>query len=55
MAISEFAPPAQIVANGGVWESYAINTIPNKKPKPLKKATIKSRKILKNFIAYPSS
>ena len=30
MAISEFAPPAKIVANGKVWESYAINTIPNK-------------------------
>ncbi len=30
MAISEFAPPASIVANGKVWESYAINTIPDK-------------------------
>lgn len=30
MAISEFAPPAKIVANGKVWESYAINTVPNK-------------------------
>lgn len=30
MAIAEFAPPAQIVANGKVWKSYAINTIPNK-------------------------
>lgn len=30
MAISEFAPPAKIVANGKIWESYAINTIPNK-------------------------
>ena len=30
MAISEFAPPAKIVANGKVWESYAINTIPDK-------------------------
>lgn len=30
MAISEFAPPAQIVANGKVWRSHAINTIPNK-------------------------
>ena len=30
MAISEFAPPAKVVANGKVWESYAINTIPNK-------------------------
>jgi hypothetical protein len=30
MAISEFAPPAQIVANGKVWRSYAINTIPDK-------------------------
>lgn len=30
MAISEFAPPAQIVANGKVWKSYAINTIPDK-------------------------
>ena len=30
MAISEFAPPAKIVANGKIWESYAINTIPDK-------------------------
>lgn len=30
MAISEFAPPAQIVANSKVWKSYAINTIPDK-------------------------
>ena len=30
MAISEFAPPAEIVANGKQWRSYAINTIPNK-------------------------
>ena len=30
MAISEFAPPAKVVANGKIWESYAINTIPNK-------------------------
>ena len=30
MAISEFAPPAKIVANGKIWESYAINTIPSK-------------------------
>lgn len=30
MAISEFAPPAQIVANGKQWKSYAVNTIPNK-------------------------
>ncbi len=30
MAIAEFAPPAQIVANGKVWKSYAINTIPDK-------------------------
>ena len=30
MAISEFAPPAQIVANGKVWRSYAINTVPDK-------------------------
>lgn len=30
MAISEFAPPAKIVVNGKVWESYAINTIPDK-------------------------
>lgn len=30
MAISEFAPPAQIVANGKMWKSYAINTIPDK-------------------------
>lgn len=30
MAISEFAPPAKIVANGKVWKSYAINTIPDK-------------------------
>lgn len=30
MAISEFAPPSQIVANGMVWKSYAINTVPNK-------------------------
>lgn len=30
MAISEFAPPAQIVANGKQWQSYAINTIPDK-------------------------
>lgn len=30
MAISEFAPPAQIVANGKQWKSYAINTIPDK-------------------------
>ena len=30
MAISEFAPPAKIVANGKIWESYAINTVPNK-------------------------
>ena len=30
MAISEFAPPAQVVANGKVWKSYAINTIPDK-------------------------
>lgn len=30
MAIAEFAPPAQIVANGKVWSSYAINTIPDK-------------------------
>ena len=30
MAISEFAPPARIVADNQVWQSYAINTIPNK-------------------------
>ena len=30
MAISEFAPPAKIVANGKIWESYAVNTIPDK-------------------------
>jgi ATP-dependent helicase YprA (DUF1998 family) len=30
MAISEFAPPAQVVANGKLWQSYAINTIPDK-------------------------
>lgn len=30
MAISEFAPPAQIVANGKLWNSYAINVIPEK-------------------------
>ena len=30
MAISEFAPPAEIVANGKQWKSYAINTIPDK-------------------------
>ena len=30
MAISEFAPPAKVVANGKVWESYAINTVPDK-------------------------
>lgn len=30
MAISEYAPPAQVVANGKVWESYAINTVLNK-------------------------
>ena len=30
IAISEFAPPAQIVADGKVWESYAINTVPDK-------------------------
>ena len=30
MAISEFTPPAKIVANGKIWESYAINTIPDK-------------------------
>lgn len=30
MAIAEFAPPAQVVANGKVWKSYAINTIPDK-------------------------
>lgn len=30
MAISEFAPPAEIVANGKVWKSYAIKTIPDK-------------------------
>lgn len=31
MAISEFAPPmAQIVANGRVWSSYAINTRPGR-------------------------
>lgn len=29
MAISEFAPPAAVVANGRVWTSYAINTVPN--------------------------
>ena len=31
MAISEFAPPAEIVANGKVWQSYALKTVPNKK------------------------
>lgn len=30
MAISEFAPPAEVVANGKVWKSYAINTVPDK-------------------------
>lgn len=30
MAISEFAPPSQIVANGKLWKSYAINTVPDK-------------------------
>ncbi|SEL27619.1 Helicase conserved C-terminal domain-containing protein [Ruminococcus sp. YRD2003] len=30
IAISEFAPPAKIVANGKIWESYAINTVPDK-------------------------
>ena len=30
MAISEFAPPSQIVANGKLWKSYAVNTIPDK-------------------------
>ena len=30
MAISEYAPSAQIVANGKIWESYALNTVPDK-------------------------
>lgn len=30
MAISEFAPPASIVANNKVWQSYSINTVPDK-------------------------
>jgi len=30
MAISEFAPPAQIVADGKLWKSYVINTVPSK-------------------------
>ena len=30
MAISEFAPPTSIVANGRVWRSYALNTVPKK-------------------------
>lgn len=30
MAISEFAPPAEIVANGKVWKSYALKTVPDK-------------------------
>lgn len=30
MAIAEFAPPAQVVANGKVWSSYAINIVPDK-------------------------
>lgn len=30
MAISEFAPPAEIVANGKVWKSYALKTVPSK-------------------------
>ncbi len=30
MAISEFAPPSELVANGKVWRSYAINTVATK-------------------------
>ena len=30
VAISEFAPPAEIVANGKLWKSYAINKSPEK-------------------------
>jgi len=30
LAISEFAPPAKVIADGRVWKSYAINTIPDK-------------------------
>lgn len=30
LAISEFAPPSQIVANGKIWESYSLNTVPDK-------------------------
>lgn len=30
LAISEFTPPSSIVANGHVWSSYAINTVPDK-------------------------
>lgn len=30
LAISEFAPPSRIVANGHVWTSHSINTVPDK-------------------------
>lgn len=30
LAISEFAPPSSVVANGYVWTSHAINTVPDK-------------------------
>ena len=30
LAISEFAPPSSVVANGYVWTSHALNTVPDK-------------------------
>lgn len=30
MAISEFAPPSEVVANGRIWKSHAINTVATK-------------------------
>lgn len=30
LAIGEFAPPAAVVANGRVWTSYALNTMPDR-------------------------
>ena len=30
VAIAEYAPPSEVVANGRVWTSYALNTVANK-------------------------
>jgi ATP-dependent helicase YprA (DUF1998 family)/predicted RNA-binding protein YlxR (DUF448 family) len=56
VAISEFAPPTRIVANGRVWKSYAINIVPKKGwPEDYFYECPKCKRIApteKNFVGY---